>query len=337
GTTVTTTSCAWGRTSRNQPTQPASASTTPRTLTDTAVSKPANMSVTPAARTSGHAVGAGISISKALRSDDGTGCMATAVSSAPDHVDDREDDDPDPVDEVPVQSEHIDAGRVLPSDVAGDREQRDDRHQDQADDDVERVQADQRVVRGPEQVRGNREPVLVDQPVPFPPRAEQKRSPERDRRKPQRDERPARAALQRRAGKLDRETAGKQARREQDRRLQHLARRRPAEALAHVVEVGDDEDREDRRLPDDEARHAHRAARWEPFCVRVGAWNRDGAHESLLTRTGCPGPPDASGPTADGGWRRSGSSRSCRRAAASWSTTRASTHPRDRCPPERPC
>src|SRR5262245_60433102 len=118
-------------------------------LMDTAVSRPANMSVTPAARTSGHAVGAGISISKALRSD-GTGCVVNAVPSAPDHVDDREDDEPDPVYEVPVERKHTHAGRVLPADVA------DDRHQDQAHDDVERVQADQRVVRGPEQVRGNR-------------------------------------------------------------------------------------------------------------------------------------------------------------------------------------
>src|SRR5262249_33621986 len=119
------------------PTHPASARTTPRTLTDTAVSRPANMSVTPAARTSGHAVGAGTSISRALRSEGGGASVTTAVSSAPDHVDDREDDDPDGVHEVPVERDHVHAGRLLAVDVAGDGEQRDDRHQDHAHHDVE--------------------------------------------------------------------------------------------------------------------------------------------------------------------------------------------------------
>src|SRR5260221_318806 len=154
GTTVTATSWGRGRTSRNQPTPPARASTTPRTLTEAAVSRPANISVTPAARTIGHAVGAGTSISMAAR-------FSISLSSAPKHVDDGEHDDPDGVHEVPVEGQHSDPRRMLPADVPGDGERRDDRHENQADDHVERVQADQRVVRGPEQVRGDREPVLV--------------------------------------------------------------------------------------------------------------------------------------------------------------------------------
>ena len=53
--------------------------------------------------------------------------MATAVSaSAPDHVDDREDDDPDRVDEVPVQRENVRALGVLAPDPARESEGEDD-------------------------------------------------------------------------------------------------------------------------------------------------------------------------------------------------------------------
>src|SRR5258707_13897423 len=283
GTTVRTTSCARGRTSRNQPTPPAIASTTPRTLTEAAVSRPAKTSVTPAARTMGQAVGAGSSISRAVRSDGGATCgVAMAVSSAPDDVDDGEHDDPDDVDEVPVEGKHADAPGVLPADVSGDGEQRHDRHQSQADDHVQPVQADQRVVRGPEQVGGDGEAVLVDQPVPFLRGAEQERSAERDREQPEPDERAARAALERLAREVDGEAARQQADREQDRRLEHFARGRPAEALAHVVEVGHDEDGEDRGLRDDQAGHADGAAIGEPpVRGRLVTRDRDGAHDAL--------------------------------------------------------
>src|ERR1700739_4604072 len=68
-------------TCRNQPTQPAIASTAPRTVTETSVRRPANSNVKPKAKTSGHAVGAGSAISLAaqelLRSAD---CIS-AISS----------------------------------------------------------------------------------------------------------------------------------------------------------------------------------------------------------------------------------------------------------------
>src|SRR5262245_23060763 len=62
GTTTNTSSRGCGKTSRNQPAHPATASTAPSADTETLVSSPANMKVHPAASTSGHAVGAGTSI-----------------------------------------------------------------------------------------------------------------------------------------------------------------------------------------------------------------------------------------------------------------------------------
>ena len=87
---------------------------------DTWVTRPAKSSVAPKARTIGQAVGAGRStlfgraalISSSVRSS------VTCLLSAPDHVDDREDDDPDGVHEVPVQREHVRAVRVLATDLA---------------------------------------------------------------------------------------------------------------------------------------------------------------------------------------------------------------------------
>src|SRR5262249_33638792 len=161
---------------------------------------PANIRAMPAARTMGHAVGAGSSISTAARSPrltvDADCGIATSTSSAPDHVDDGEDDDPHRVDEVPVEGEHPDPRRVLADDAAGEGEDRHDRHEDEADDDVEGVQADERVVRRSEQVRGDREPVFVDQSVPFLPGAVEEETTQKEGHQPQAHERAARAALE---------------------------------------------------------------------------------------------------------------------------------------------
>src|SRR5258708_33970990 len=62
GTTATASSRACGKTARNHPTQPASASAAPRTLTEMLVTNPANRRVAPKAKMKGQAVGAGTSI-----------------------------------------------------------------------------------------------------------------------------------------------------------------------------------------------------------------------------------------------------------------------------------
>src|SRR5262249_15058396 len=58
---------------------------------------------------------------------------------------------------------------------------------------------------------------------------------------------------------------------------------RPAEALAHVEEVSDHEDREDRGLRDDQAGHAYGAAIGQaPVRGRLVTGDRDGAHDARL-------------------------------------------------------
>ena len=65
---------------------------------------------------------------------------------------------------------------------------------------------------------------------------------------PPRAERGHRTLHQRAFCHPDGETAGEQKDRIQDRQLQHLSRLRAIRALADVIDVGHDEDREDRRL-----------------------------------------------------------------------------------------
>ena len=82
-------------------------------------------------------------------------------------------------------------------------------------------------------------------------------------------------------------------------------RRRPAEALADVEDVGDDEDDEDGRLGDDQAGHAHGAAvgqrpRRSP-AVADRCSRSKSLSASLIIRSPSQDLPDASDPTAAGG------------------------------------
>src|SRR5215468_1445408 len=172
GTTGTVSSCSCGKTSRNQPIDPAIQSTTPRRLTETLVTRPANNKVHPKARTRGQAVGAGTSISCGVwplsLKCSFISNVAISLSSASQNVHDGKNDDPNHIDKMPVQRKHFDRMGVLPAYPAGKRE---DRHNDEHDHscrDVECVQTDERVVGCPEEIGGDRQPVLVDQPVPFP-------------------------------------------------------------------------------------------------------------------------------------------------------------------------
>src|SRR3989442_11273591 len=102
--TVTHSWDSTGRTSRNQPTAPATANTPPRMLNEAAVTIPAKTRVSPNASTMGHAVGAGTSI-------------LFGVSIAPpldsDHIHNREHDDPDCIHEAPVHGQNFEPLRVL--------------------------------------------------------------------------------------------------------------------------------------------------------------------------------------------------------------------------------
>src|ERR1700722_18980420 len=105
GRTGTSSSCSWGKTSRNQPTEPASDSRAPRQLTDMLVTRPANSSAAPSAKINGHAVGAGTSISRAARGPGFDLSVADRVgmdTSAPQNVNYRENHDPYGIDKMPV-------------------------------------------------------------------------------------------------------------------------------------------------------------------------------------------------------------------------------------------
>src|SRR5271169_5619823 len=104
GRTVTTSTCSCGKTSRNQPTTPASDSTAPRQLTDVLVTRPANSSATPKAKMNGHAVGAGTSISRGTCRLSFNCSVADRVgmcTSASENVNNGENDNPYDVDEMP--------------------------------------------------------------------------------------------------------------------------------------------------------------------------------------------------------------------------------------------
>src|SRR5215469_18367623 len=122
-TTDTVSSCSCGKTSRNQPIDPARESTAPSRLTETLVTRPANNKVHPKARTNGQTVGAGTSISRG-------GCrlslnfsltskVAMLLPSASQNIHNSENDDPNCIHKMPVHGEHFYVARVFTADPAG--------------------------------------------------------------------------------------------------------------------------------------------------------------------------------------------------------------------------
>src|SRR5215469_11716572 len=170
-TTGTVSSCSRGNTSRNQPTQPATARARPRTLTEALVRRPANIKVKPKAKTRGQAVEAGTSISTGARGLCSTCSTDTSVamffSSAAENVNDGENNDPHGIHKMPVHGQHLDASRLLRRNATCQPEKQHDAQQDQSNSHVRGVQANQRVVRCSEKVRRDGEPVFVNQAVPF--------------------------------------------------------------------------------------------------------------------------------------------------------------------------
>src|SRR5262249_26566904 len=145
----TTSSCCSGKTSRNQPIQPATHSTAPRALTDILVRSPANTRVNPKARTSGHGVDAGTWISRGARElcSDCSSSRTVAISSpsrfwssAANDVNDGENDDPHDIHEMPVHRKHFHTTRLMRADTTGQTEEQHDAQHDQTRADVKSVQ-----------------------------------------------------------------------------------------------------------------------------------------------------------------------------------------------------
>src|SRR5262245_22219048 len=157
---------------------------------------------------------------------------------------------------MPIERQHVDAIRVLVSHASEPRECHDCREEYQADNHVEPVQADQRVVGSAEEVRADRQPNLVNQPVPLPGGPEEKRATESNRREPPPTETSNVRTPESLDGEVNGEAAREQADGEEDGNFKSLPGHGSGQALADVVNVGDDEDHEYRRLACNEGEHA---------------------------------------------------------------------------------
>src|SRR6516164_581906 len=106
------------------------------------------------------------------------------------------------------------------------------------------MQSDKGVVSGAKQVRRYRESLLDNQVTPFQAGRGQKYRAEQEGQAPGHIECRASSFPQIVHGQMDRETARQETDRAKNRKLEHLARRGPAQALAEIEQIGDDEDGE---------------------------------------------------------------------------------------------
>src|SRR5216683_2544374 len=254
GTSATVSSCGCGKTARNHPTQPASASAAPRTLTDMLVTSPANRRVAPKARMKGQAVGAGTSIVLGVR-DVLFNCSVVDIvaisTSAAENVNYGKNHNPYGVDEMPVHREHFDVTRLLHSHTATKSEHRNGEEHDETCGDVKRVQPDKRVICCPEQVGRDRQPVFVDQSVPLLRRAIEEQATKGNGKQPESNECKFNAACQTLRRQVNGQATGQQANRVEDRRFEDFARSRPHQTFPQVKEIGNNEDGKDRGFGDD--------------------------------------------------------------------------------------
>ena len=85
----------------------------------------------------------------------------------PDDVHHCKDNDPHCVDKMPVERQNLNALGVFLHEHAGESEDKHSEQHRQADDDVGRVQSDERIERRPKEIGADRQPVLIDQLVPL--------------------------------------------------------------------------------------------------------------------------------------------------------------------------
>src|ERR1700726_21279 len=152
------------------------------------VTSPANRRATPKAKMKGHAVGAGPSIVRGVRHVSFNCSVVDSVAmttSASENINYGKNHNPYGVDEMPVHREHFDVTGLLHSHTATKSEHRDRHEHDETCGDVKRVQPDKRVICCPEQIGRDRQPVFVDQSVPFLRCAIEEQSTKRDSEQPE--------------------------------------------------------------------------------------------------------------------------------------------------------
>ena len=104
--------------------------------------------------------------------------------SGADDVNDGDDDNPDRVHEMPIPGNHLDVLGVVCGDLAQQAEDEDEGQEKKPDDHMARMEPDERVERGAEDVRRQGEVVLVDEVLPLRPGKPEEVSSERDRDRP---------------------------------------------------------------------------------------------------------------------------------------------------------
>src|SRR5580765_3769208 len=102
------------------------------------------------------------------------------------------------------------------------------------------MQADERIESGAKKVRLDSESLLVDQPMPLAPCAEEEISSKQNCHQPPQTEFLRIAVPQRAHRKHDRCAARKKANAVQNRQFKNLTRSRAAEVLSNIKKVGDD-------------------------------------------------------------------------------------------------
>jgi len=140
---------------------------------------------------------------------------------------------------------------------------------------VERVQADERIVGGAEEIGADGEAVVIDEALPFATSFEEEDSAEEEGDEPPETENVEICFADSSNGGVNGEAAGEQTNRGEDGEMEDFARRGAGKALADVKDVGNDEDSEDGGLCGDETSHADMALIGErPLGVKRG--DRDG-------------------------------------------------------------
>jgi len=161
---------------------------------------------------------------------------------------------------MPIQRQNLGSFGVFLLHITKEREDRDRCESKQANRYVKRMQTDQRVVGGTEQIGLEGQAFVVDQVPPL-----RRRAPEEDRaqddcEKPPEAESALAPVSQPPDGKVNRQAARQQTNRIENGDVQNIFGLRAGDALPDVENVGDHEDREDRAFGRDQAIHSHGAA-----------------------------------------------------------------------------
>src|SRR5271168_5322041 len=133
------------------------------------------------------------------------------VSLTTDDVDDGEDYDPDGVDKVPVQSQNLNALGMLFFHMPGNGKHEHDQQRSQAEDDVRGMQPHERIKRSTEEVRADRQSVVINQLVPLNAGPDKEDGAENPGQRPPQTEDLYLAMLDGALGEPDRQAAGEQA------------------------------------------------------------------------------------------------------------------------------